>query len=264
MIGKLHAPAALRLPQVKLGSALVALLLIAALTAGLLVSTRSGANAAYQTQPVVQQDLTQTVTASGTVNPQDTVNVGTQVSGTINAIYVDYNSKVHKGQVLAELDTSQLQAQLAQAQASLSQAQAQAAAQSQNAQGAQANIGGSQAAIDSAQATVAKSQSALAVADETVARDRSLIANGYISQSQAGRGSIECGGGSERGAAGAGGARAEPRAEFLDHVTSRRRAGYGSRRAGRGCCGTGAGGTGPTQHAARSDNLARRRHRYRP
>jgi HlyD family secretion protein len=67
------------------------------------------------------------------VTPQDTVNVGTQVSGTISAIYVDFNSKVYKGEVLAQLDTSQLQAQLAQAQANVQQAQAQAGAQSQNA-----------------------------------------------------------------------------------------------------------------------------------
>jgi HlyD family secretion protein len=128
--------------------------------------------------------LTQTVTASGTVNPQNTVSVGTQVSGTISAIYVDYNSKVHKGEVLAQLDTSQLQAQLAQAQANLQQAQAQAAAQAQTAGGAQAGITGAQAGIDSAQAGVVKAQSALKVADETVARDKALLSKGYISQSQ--------------------------------------------------------------------------------
>lgn len=136
------------------------------------------------TQPVVQQDLTQTVTASGTVNPQNTVNVGTQVSGTISAIYVDYNSKVHKGQVLAQLDTSQLQAQLAQAQAGLQQAQAQAAAQSQTAGGAQSGIAGAQAGVVSAQAGIAKAQSALNVAEQTVSRDKALLAKGYISQSQ--------------------------------------------------------------------------------
>jgi HlyD family secretion protein len=136
------------------------------------------------TQPVARQDLTQTVTASGTVNPQNTVNVGTQVSGTISAIYVDYNSKVHKGQVLAQLDTSQLQAQLAQAQAGLQQAQAQAAAQSQTAGGAQAGIAGAQAGVASAQAGIAKAKSALNVAEQTVSRDKALLSKGYISQSQ--------------------------------------------------------------------------------
>jgi HlyD family secretion protein len=194
MIGNVQTSAAPSLPQVggiwqaltrqKALSAFVALLLIAAIVAGTLVATRASAKPSYVTQAVAQQDLIQSVSASGTVNPQNTVSVGTQVSGTISAIYVDYNSRVRKGQVLAQIDTSQLQAQLAQAQANLQQAQAQAAAQSQNAGGAQAGISGSEAGIASAQAGVAKAQSALKVADETVARDRSLLAKGYIAQSQ--------------------------------------------------------------------------------
>jgi HlyD family secretion protein len=161
----------------------MALLLSAALTAGTLL-TRAHAPAAYQTTPVVQQDLTQSVTASGTVNPQNTVNVGTQISGTIDAVYVDYNSKVYKGEVLARIDTAQLDAQLAQAQASLAQAQEQAGAQAQNADGAQASVAGAQAGIATAQANVVKSQSALQVADDTLSRDRTLLAQGYIAQSQ--------------------------------------------------------------------------------
>jgi HlyD family secretion protein len=194
MIGKLQASAAPSLPLAgnfgqaikrhKAIAAFTALLLIIAIAAGTFIATRSAAGAAYVTQPVVRQDLTQSVTASGTVTPQDTVNVGTQVSGTISAIYVDFNSKVHKGQVLAQLDTSQLQAQLAQAQANVDQAQAQAAAQAQNAGGQQANIEGAQAGVQSAQANLAKTQSALSVAQETLSRDRSLLSHGYISQSQ--------------------------------------------------------------------------------
>lgn len=194
MIGRVQSTAAPSLPQLggvwqaiqrhKTLFVLAALLLIAALVAGTMISTRANATAAYVTQPVAQQDLTQSVTASGTVNPQNTVSVGTQVSGTISAIYVDFNSKVRKGQVLARIDTSQLQAQLAQAQAGLQQAQAQAAAQAQNANGSQAGIAGAQAGIASAQAGVTKAQSALNVAEETVARDRSLLSKGYISQSQ--------------------------------------------------------------------------------
>src|SRR5579872_3916413 len=106
MIGKVQSPALPSLPEVsgvwqalkrnKLILSLAALLLIAAIVAGSLVASRSNTNAAYVTQPVARQDLTQAVTASGTVNPQNTVNVGTQVSGTISAIYVDYNSKVRR------------------------------------------------------------------------------------------------------------------------------------------------------------------------
>lgn len=176
----------------------IAVALAAALAFGSLLATRSSADAAYVTAPAVRQGLTQTVTASGTVNPQNTVNVGTQVSGTIQNLYVDYNSKVKKGQVLARLDTSQLQAQLSQAQAALAQAQAQAAAQSQSAAGAQSNIAvaqdtsaaqaanaqASQAAIATADANAAKAQSALTLAQQTIARDKTLLTQGYIAQSQ--------------------------------------------------------------------------------
>src|SRR5579864_77368 len=118
MIGKLQATSVIgALPPVhrfleriaghRRLAALLALLVIAGLLAATLTISHSRANPAYQTQTVLQQDLTQSVTASGTVNPQNTVTVGTQVSGTISAIYVDFNSKVRKGQVLARIDTSQ-------------------------------------------------------------------------------------------------------------------------------------------------------------
>ncbi len=180
-------------------AALTALALIAAMVAGSLFTVRSRAQAAYQTTPVVRQDLSQTVTASGTVNPQNTVNVGTQVSGTISQIYVDYNSHVRKGQVLARLDSSQLQAQMSQAEAALAQVEAQAAGAVNTATGQQSAItvaqATSQAQAASAQAAVAgiavaqsnvsKAQSALELAQATVNRDDSLLSQGYIAQSQA-------------------------------------------------------------------------------
>ena len=180
-------------------AALVAVGLIVAIVASSLFIARSTASAAYQTAPVVRQDLSQTITASGTVNPQNTVNVGTQVSGTISQVYVDFNSHVRKGQILARLDSSQLQAQLSQAEAQLAEAQAQAGAASNNATGQQSAITASQATsqaqaanaqaavagIATAQANVAKAQSAYELAQATVNRDNSLLSQGYIAQSQA-------------------------------------------------------------------------------
>jgi HlyD family secretion protein len=78
----------------------------------------------YETVPIVRGDLTQTVTATGTLNPVTNVLVGCQVSGTINKIYVDYNSIVTNGQLIAELDPSQYRAQLQQAEANLANAKA--------------------------------------------------------------------------------------------------------------------------------------------
>nr|WP_121271391.1 efflux RND transporter periplasmic adaptor subunit [Pedobacter schmidteae] len=67
--------------------------------------------------------ISTSVTATGTVQPVDTVIVGTQVSGTISALYADFNSTVKKGQLLAELDKTLLQTTVDQAKASVAQTQ---------------------------------------------------------------------------------------------------------------------------------------------
>src|ERR1017187_87983 len=72
------------------------------------------------------------VTATGTIQPVDTVAVGTQVSGTISKIFVDFNSVVKKGEMLAQLDQSLFLAQVQQIQANLQQAQNNLAYQEQN------------------------------------------------------------------------------------------------------------------------------------
>jgi HlyD family secretion protein len=68
-------------------------------------------------------NISTTITATGTVQPVDTVVVGTQVSGTISALYADFNSTVKKGQLLAELDKTLIQTTVDQAKASVAQAQ---------------------------------------------------------------------------------------------------------------------------------------------
>src|SRR5204862_4465977 len=76
--------------------------------------------------------IANTVTATGTVQPVDTVAVGTQVSGTISKVYVDFNSQVKKGQLLAELDKTILNAQVQQIVSSIQQAQSQLTYQQSN------------------------------------------------------------------------------------------------------------------------------------
>jgi HlyD family secretion protein len=76
--------------------------------------------------------IANTVTATGTVQPVDTVAVGTQVSGTISRVYADFNSQVKKGQLLAELDKTILNAQVQQIIGSLQQAQSQVVYQQSN------------------------------------------------------------------------------------------------------------------------------------
>ena len=78
----------------------------------------------YRSQSVEKGDISQTVSANGTINPVTLVNVGTQVSGTVKKLYVDFNSKVEKGQILLELDDALLAAQLKQSEANVQNAKA--------------------------------------------------------------------------------------------------------------------------------------------
>jgi HlyD family secretion protein len=78
----------------------------------------------YRMAEVMRGDLVRNVSANGTLNPVVLVNVGTQVSGVVKALHVDYNQKVKAGQILLELDPSLLKAQIAQTSANVTRAQA--------------------------------------------------------------------------------------------------------------------------------------------
>jgi len=80
--------------------------------------------ATVTTAKVSRGNVVETIGATGTLQAVTTVQVGTQVSGTVQQLYADFNSLVHKGEVLARLDPSLIQAQIAQGQASLARAQA--------------------------------------------------------------------------------------------------------------------------------------------
>ena len=84
----------------------------------------NGNNMAYKTEKVSRGEINALVTATGTVNAVTTVSVGTQVSGTIKRLMVDYNSPVKKGQLLAQIDPSNVQSQVDQANANLWSAKA--------------------------------------------------------------------------------------------------------------------------------------------
>src|SRR5664279_793841 len=84
----------------------------------------------YETAVVKKGSIKNTITATGTVQADTTVAIGTQVSGVIQKIYVDFNSHVKKGQLLLELDKTPLQTQVQQAQASLDDAKSQVSFQS--------------------------------------------------------------------------------------------------------------------------------------
>ncbi len=78
----------------------------------------------YNTKKVTKGDLSVTVSATGTLNPTNSVDIGIEVSGTIKDIYVDFNDEVEVGQVLAILDTRKLQSEVDGQTAALSIAKA--------------------------------------------------------------------------------------------------------------------------------------------
>jgi HlyD family secretion protein len=88
------------------------------------VKSNGSASVQFKTEQVKRDDITVIVTATGTLEPTNEVEVGSEVSGTIKSIEVDYNSKVKVDQVLARLDTLKLEAQVTQARATLESAKA--------------------------------------------------------------------------------------------------------------------------------------------
>jgi HlyD family secretion protein len=135
---------------------LVLIVLLAVLGGGAYLLLNKKANGVqFKTVKVTRGNLQATVTATGTVNAVTNVLVGTQVSGTIKEIFVDFNSPVKKGQPLAQIDPALPEARVAQARANL----------------------------QAAQANVEKAQATLTDADRTLERNRTLFAKNYIARS---------------------------------------------------------------------------------
>jgi HlyD family secretion protein len=106
-----------------LAATAIAILLVGAVAAGLwALSTQSTVQ--YITVPIARGAITRTVTATGTVNPELTIIVGTYVSGVIQKLYCDYNTQVKAGQVCAKIDPRPFQATLKQYSAQLERDQA--------------------------------------------------------------------------------------------------------------------------------------------
>ncbi|MCC2113727.1 MAG: biotin/lipoyl-binding protein, partial [Hyphomicrobiales bacterium] len=101
-------------------------LTIAAGVAGYVLWKGSGSSnvVSYVTEEATRGDLTIVVTATGSVQPLNEVNISSELSGTVRKVLVDYNSKVAAGQTLAELDTDKLQATVESSRAKLIAAQA--------------------------------------------------------------------------------------------------------------------------------------------
>lgn len=98
-------------------------LLIIAVAVWLLSGNKKKEEVSFATEKVAPANIQNSVTATGTIEAVTSVTVGTQVSGIVNKLYVDYNSVVKKGQVIAELDKTNLLSELNTAKANLASAQ---------------------------------------------------------------------------------------------------------------------------------------------
>ncbi len=111
----------------------------------------------YRTAKVERGDIVDTITATGNINAVTTVSVGSQISGTIQKLFVDYNSRVRKGEVIAQIDPELLEASVTQAQG---------------------NFGNAKASLEKATVSVTD-------AERTLRRNRELLSDGFIAQSDA-------------------------------------------------------------------------------
>src|SRR5215467_10167790 len=94
------------------------------LTSGVWVYERNSGKLHFQTAAVERGDIQSTISATGNCNAVVTVQVGSQVSGNIKALYADFNTKVKKGQLVAEIDPEAFQARVDQGKATLDSARA--------------------------------------------------------------------------------------------------------------------------------------------
>lgn len=106
--------------------------LLAIFGIGYKMLNRSTDGTVYKTQKIANGDIMESITASGTINPLSTVSVGSQASGRIAEIHVDYNSVVKKGQLLALIDQENAKATVQQREAALEIAKAQVAVEENN------------------------------------------------------------------------------------------------------------------------------------
>jgi HlyD family secretion protein len=123
----------------------------------------------YLTARVERGNLRNTVTATGALQAVTTVQVGSQASGTISALYADFNSVVKKGQVIAQLDPSTAKAQVDQANANLQQARASLANAQAAVVNARAGVNDAQAKSLAARSTVQNNQAGVSGAEANVA-----------------------------------------------------------------------------------------------
>lgn len=152
----------------------------------------------FVTEPVTRGKLNVTVSADGTLQPTRSVNIGSELSGTVARVLVDVNDRVKKGQVLVELDTAKLRDQIVRSRAALASARAQVAQAAATLKEVQGNLARleevhklsagkvpAQSELDTARATVERAQAEQASAQASVASAQAQLSTDETNQSKA-------------------------------------------------------------------------------
>lgn len=105
-------------------SIIISIIILAVIATSISITAKSKNKSKYMLKQVERREIIETVEASGIINPVKTVSIGSQVSGMIKELYVDFNSQVKKGELLAQIDPSLFQAQVDQARGTLNSAKA--------------------------------------------------------------------------------------------------------------------------------------------
>jgi len=150
---------------------LIGIVIIIILAGGFLfywLTSQNGSNQKFRFAKVERGEVNLVVTATGTINPVINVLVGSQVSGTIKALYADFNSQVKEGQVIAQIDPAIFEAQVEQGRA--------------NVLNAQANLLNAKANLENAKANLVKTEIAVVDAKRTLERNLPLMERKIIAQ----------------------------------------------------------------------------------
>jgi HlyD family secretion protein len=174
-------PAALKRPRRGWTTWAVMAGVVVALAVGVELWRIHSANAiGYETVPVERGPVQASVTATGTLNAVVDVQVGSQVSGNIKALYADFNTKVTTGQLVAEIDPEVFQTQVDQAAAALASARSATLSASAQVQKATSDLAGTMASEKAVEALLAKDQANALSATNQYQRQDALFTRGIV------------------------------------------------------------------------------------
>src|SRR5262245_14752348 len=160
----------------------VVLVVAGGLIAGYLYTQGAGSKSPFRLAPITRGPVTAAISATGTLNAVITVQVGSQVSGQVKQLLVDFNSQVKKGQVIARIDPDIFEAKVNQAKAQVDSARAAVMNQQAAVERARADVGNARAAHAVARAQTAKGQVSVFDTKRDLGRKRDLRVKGFIAQ----------------------------------------------------------------------------------